>query len=183
MASFAGRLLIATPQLRGSTFTRAVILLLDHDGDGALGVVLNRPSELPLQAVLPSWADVVTGPPVLFAGGPVARDSALAVGVSFDAVPAEGFRQLTGTFGLVDLDADADAIGARLVGVRVFSGYAGWGDGQLEGEIEEGSWYVVSAMPADVLTAAPQGLWRSVLRRQPGELSYLATYADDPTMN
>ena len=183
MSYHLGQLLVATPRLHDPHFLRSVILLLDHDEDGALGVVINRPSQLPLQAVLPGWAYVVSDPTVLFAGGPVARDSALAVGVTVGDGPDDGFRLLGTAFGLVDLDADPDAIGAQLVGLRVFSGYAGWGAGQLEHEIEEGSWYVVSALPGDVLTAAPDSLWRAVLRRQPGELAYLATYADDPTMN
>jgi putative transcriptional regulator len=70
-----------------------------------------------------------------------------------------------------------------LAGIRVFSGYAGWGADQLEAEIEEGSWYVVSAAPDDLLSADPETLWRRVLRRQPGELAYVSTFPDDPSMN
>lgn len=181
--SHTGQLLLATPRLMDPNFARAVIFVLDHDEDGALGVIINRPSRLPLGAVLPSWSTVVTAPSMLFSGGPVSPDSALAVGLSIGAGPGEGFRRLTGDYGLVDLDADPAQVLRDLAGLRVFSGYAGWGSDQLEAEIAEGSWYVVSALPQDLLDPEPAGLWRSVLRRQPGELAYVATFPDDPAMN
>lgn len=183
MAWHAGRLLVATPRLADPNFARSVVLVLDHDDDGALGVVVNRPSGLALNAVLPTWADTVVAPALLFAGGPVSTDSALAIGLAVRDLPDEGFKRLAGDYGLVDLDVEPWEVAAGLAGVRVFSGYAGWGGGQLEAEIDEGSWYVVDALPSDVFTGRPEALWRSVLRRQPGELSYVATFPDDPTMN
>ncbi len=183
MVYHTGQLLVATPRLIDPNFARAVILLLDHDADGALGVVINRPSELPLSAVLPGWAEVVSQPQLLFSGGPVAPEAALAVGLSIGAGPAAGFKQLAGDYGLVDLDAEPGLLLPDLVGVRVFSGYAGWGVGQLEAELEEGSWYVVDPIQSDLLHPEPGRLWRAILRRQPGELAYLATFPDDPTMN
>jgi putative transcriptional regulator len=181
--SYAGKLLVATPRLVDPNFVQTVILLLDHDDDGALGVVINRPSELPLSRVLPTWSDVVVAPPLLFAGGPVSVESALAIGLAAGDVPDDAFKRLTGDFGLVDLDAEPHEALDGLVGVRVFSGYAGWGSGQLEFEIAEGSWYVVEALTTDVLNPRPAELWRTVLRRQPNELAYVATMPDDPTMN
>ncbi|MGI8888082.1 MAG: YqgE/AlgH family protein [Nocardioidaceae bacterium] len=183
MTSYAGQLLIATPQLADPNFDRTVILILDHDADGAIGVVINRPMELPLHAVLPQWADTVANPAMLFSGGPVSRESALAVGMSVGAGPAAGFQPLTADYGLVDLDAEPGDVSGDLAGLRVFSGYAGWGDDQLKAEIDEGSWFVVSALASDLITPEPETLWRTILRRQPGELAYLATLPDDPTMN
>ncbi|MBA2772697.1 MAG: YqgE/AlgH family protein [Nocardioidaceae bacterium] len=183
MASYAGQLLVATPRLMDPNFARAVIFVLDHDDDGALGVVINRPSQLPVRAVLPAWAGAVSEPPLLFTGGPVAQDSALAVGMSSGPGPEVGFRRLVGNFGLVDLDAEPTDVEVGLLGVRVFSGYAGWSPGQLEEEIAEGSWYLVATQPQDLLNPTPDLLWRSILRRQPGELAYVATFPDDPTMN
>lgn len=183
MSFHTGQLLVATPTLVDPNFARTVIFVLDHDEDGALGVVINRPSELPLRSVLPTWADSVTEPPMLFAGGPVAQDSALALGMSTGVGPHVGFRRLTGDYGLVDLDAEPADLGDDLVGVRVFSGYAGWTSGQLEAEIAERSWYVVNTRPDDLLNPSPERLWRTVLRRQPGELAYVATFPDDPGMN
>jgi putative transcriptional regulator len=83
----------------------------------------------------------------------------------------------------VDLDAAPAEVLSAVVGIRIFSGYAGWGASQLEDEIVEGSWYVVNAVPSDLLHPEPEGLWRAVLRRQPGELAYLSTIPADPTMN
>ncbi len=183
MAYHAGQLLIATPRLSDPNFARAVILVLDHDGDGALGVVINRPSELTLQAVLPPWAEAVSDPQMLFAGGPVSPESALGLALCRGSGPPDGFRRMVGDYGLVDLDQDPAFLLPDLVGVRVFSGYAGWGAGQLESEIDEGSWYVVSAQPADLLHPRPERLWRSVLRRQPGELAYVANFPSDPSLN
>ncbi len=185
MSALTGRLLLATPALLDPNFARTVVLLLDQDDDGAIGVVLNRPSELPLVAVLPQWSDAVTMPAQLFSGGPVSPESAVAVGVHAGAADVEvaGFRPLTGGFGLVDLDVEPEPMAAVLSGLRVFSGYAGWGSDQLEAEIAEGSWYVVNAATADLLDPDPESLWRSVLRRQPGELAYVANFPDDPTMN
>ncbi|HEY7042102.1 MAG TPA: YqgE/AlgH family protein [Nocardioidaceae bacterium] len=183
MTFHTGQLLLATPRLLDPNFARSVIFLLDHDEDGALGVVINRPSQLPLSAVLPTWSTVVTAPPLLFSGGPVSPESALAVGLSLGDGPGVGFKRLTGDYGLVDLDADPSEVLADLVGVRVFSGYAGWGSGQLEAELVEGSWYIAPALPRDLLDPDPEHLWRTVLRRQPGELAYVATFPDDPTMN
>jgi putative transcriptional regulator len=113
----------------------------------------------------------------------VSQDSALAVAIAIGDGPSAGFQRVSGGYGLVDLDAAPDAVLPDLVGLRVFSGYAGWGAGQLEAEIEEGSWYVVLALPGDLLSAEPETLWRQVLRRQPGELAYVATFPDDPAMN
>jgi putative transcriptional regulator len=183
MLSCAGRLLVATPRLVDPNFHRAVLLMLDHDEEGALGVVLNRPTQLPLSAVLPGWSDAVVSPPLLFTGGPVAEESALAIGLAAGSGPEQSFKRLTGDFGLVDLDAEPYDVLADLVGVRVFSGYAGWSPGQLEMEVAEGSWYIVEALTTDVLDPRPGELWRTVLRRQPNEMAYLATLPDDPTLN
>jgi putative transcriptional regulator len=182
-ASLAGRLLVATPLLRDPTFARAVVLLLDHDGDGALGVVVNRPTEVPVTDVLPAWQPVVSDPDVLFRGGPVARDSALGlVQLRQDSEPV-GVRRVTGPLALVDLDTPPEVVEAGLVGMRVFAGYSGWSPEQLETEIAEGAWYVVDAAPGDAFSLAPETLWRAVLRRQRGELAMVSTYPDDPTLN
>ncbi len=183
MSFLTGKLLVASPQLQHPTFYRAVLFVLDHDDDGALAVVINRPSQLPLSVVLPRWAEAVVEPPLLFSGGPVSEEAALALGIARGEGPPLGFKRLIGNYGLVDLDLIPEALVGDLGGLRVFSGYAGWGEGQLETELAEGSWYVVDALASDVLSQQPDEVWRVVLRRQPGELAYLATYPDDPSMN
>ena len=182
----AGRLLVAGPLLTDATFARTVILLLDHDEEGSLGLVLNRPSRVPVGAVLPPWDGRTTGTDVLFTGGPVADDSALALGLlpgPVDGPEPAGFRRVAGPFGLVDLDNDPVATMAELDALRIYAGYAGWGEGQLDDEVAEGAWYVVDGGPADVFSAAPEDLWRQVLRRQPGELAFVATTSTDPSLN
>jgi putative transcriptional regulator len=181
----AGKLLVATPALVDPNFRHTVVLLLDTDEDGAVGVVLNRPSPVPVDEVLPGWSEVLSGPNVLFQGGPVGTDSALAVaGLSpADGEDPVGFRRLFGRTGIVDLDTPTELMTPALTSMRVFAGYAGWGAGQLEDEIEEGSWYVVPLLPDDVFGAEPEGLWHRVLRRQPGELAWVSTRPLDPTMN
>lgn len=181
-----GRLLVAAPMLDDPTFARTVVLLLDHDEDGSLGLVLNRPSHVPVGAVLPPWDGRTTGADVLFTGGPVADDSALALGMlpgPHDGPEPEGFRRVAGPFGLVDLDLDPDEWLATLDAVRIFAGYAGWAAGQLEDELDQGSWYVLDGGPADVFGDDSETLWQRVLRRQAGDLPFLATPSTDPTLN
>lgn len=189
-AIYVGGLLVATPLLDDPNFRRGVVLILEHDEDGGtLGVVLNRPSEVAVTQVLPSWDALVSGPPVLFEGGPVQTDSALALASVPSGEEPLGWRRLhAGTsavarLGTVDLDAPPEILAGEITQMRIFAGYAGWTAGQLEAEIREGSWYVVEAEPGDTFDSRPSNLWRSVLRRQPGELAFVATCPDDPKLN
>ena len=180
----AGMLLVATPQLLDPNFSDTVVLLLDVDDDGALGVVLNRPTPVAVSEVLADWREVVAEPEVLFQGGPVSTEGALAVGWLRDSedVPV-GFREFHGPLGVIDLDTPVELIDGSLSGMRIFAGYAGWGADQLGGEIDEGSWYVVPAQPPDVFREDCTALWRDVLRRQPGELAWHSTRPVDPDLN
>lgn len=184
-----GLLLIATPQLEDPNFRRSVILVVEHDIEGGtLGVVLNRPTEVPVDQVLAPWAEFVTGPSVVFQGGPVALDSALALA----RLPGEdeplGWRALDGCagvsrVGLVDLDAPPALLAPEVLQLRVFAGYSGWSAGQLRSEIEEGAWYLVQAEAGDVFAGDPERLWQEVLRRQGGDLAFVSTFPEDPTLN
>ncbi len=183
--SYTGMLLVAAPTMLDPRFHRCVVLVLDHDRTGTLGVILDRPLDVPVRAVLPEWTGDVSAPDSLFGGGPVSPDSALAVGVldaSLPAVPL-GWRLMHGRVGLVDLDTPAELLSDALLGMRVFAGYAGWSPGQLEAEVEEGGWLVVDALDSDILTPAPERLWADVLRRQEGNVGLLATCPADPAMN
>lgn len=179
-----GMLLVATPALLDPHFVDTVVLLLDVDESGALGVVLNRPSPVPVAEVLAGWSDVVAEPEVLFRGGPVSTDGALGVGLlrAEEDVPV-GFREVAGRLGLVDLDTPVELVDGSLDGMRIFAGYAGWGAGQLDAEITEGSWYVVAGQEPDVFRLDPTDLWRDVLRRQPGQLAWHSTRPADPDLN
>ena len=192
-----GKLLVATPLLREPTFARTVIVLLDHDADnGAFGVVINRPLELDVEEVVPnlgghSVSEIVTAPRRLFEGGPVSPTTAIALGLlkddgadgHGDDSDADGWTALTPPLVSVDLDYDPALLAVSLRGLRVFAGYAGWAAGQLEGEIEEGAWYVVDGWPEDAFQALPERLWSAVLRRQGWPLSLVAVCPVDPGMN
>lgn len=183
--SYAGRLLVASPTLRDPNFARTVVLILDHDHTGTLGVVLNRPLEVEVRDVLPDWTGDVSEPSSLFGGGPVATDSALAIGVltSADDEAPLGWRAMYGRVGLVDLDTPVEVLTGALTGLRIFAGYAGWSPGQLEDEIAEGSWLVVDGADDDLVTESPVDLWAQVLRRQPGNIRLLSTCPEDPSQN
>lgn len=178
-----GQLLVATPALGDPRFRRTVVYLLAHTPDGALGVVLNRPAELPVAVALPAWADLAAEPATVFTGGPVGQSSAICLAEVLPGSGPLGWSAVAGRIGTFDIGADFAGTREALVALRVFSGYAGWGGAQLDGEIAEGSWYVVPAEPGDALTPEPDSLWRRVLRRQPGHLAMVATFPDDPTLN
>ncbi len=198
-AGMKGRLLVASPDLGDPNFERTVVLLLEHGDEGALGVVLNRPSELDLAEPLPEWARAAAHPSVVFIGGPVAPSAAVCLARLGRRGVAAGWRPLLGPrgpfrghpsvgfaggpVGTLDLDSDPDDTIPRLDEIRVFAGYAGWGPGQLEGEIADGGWFVVDADPGDPLSPAPERLWGTVLRRQRGALALYAGYPPDPTLN
>jgi putative transcriptional regulator len=183
IATLSGRMLVATPLLGDPSFARTVVLMLEHQEEGALGVVLNRPSGLPVADILPMWADVVQPPAMVFHGGPVSTDSALGlVRLIPDTTPL-GVRPLRGRLGLVDLDTPVEIASPGVEAMRVFAGYAGWGAGQLEGELDEEAWFVVDALPEDPFVPEPDQLWRDVLRRQPHPLSLVASFPTDPALN
>ncbi len=180
----SGMLLVATPALQDPNFVDTVVLLLDVTDEGALGVVLNRPSQVLVADVLEPWSDVVAAPEVLFRGGPVGTDGALAVAQLRDPdEPPVGWRPVAGPVGMVDLDTPAELVDGSLAAMRVFAGYAGWGVGQLAGEVEEGSWYVVSGEAGDAFRGETSGLRRDVMRRQPGMLAWHVNRPVDPDMN
>lgn len=174
-AIYVGGLLVATPLLDDPNFRRSVVLILEHDlGGGTLGVVLNRPSDISVTQVLPVWDPLVTGPSVLFEGGPVQTDSALALAAVPSGEEPLGWRELhSGTpavsrLGTVDLDAPPEILQGEIAQMRIFAGYAGWTAGQLESEIAEGAWYIVDSEVGDTFHTDPGALWRHVLRRQKG---------------
>jgi putative transcriptional regulator len=177
--SYAGHLLVATPALADPNFAQTVVLVCVHDEEeGALGVVLNRPTGLAITEHLPEWASLAVAPAVLFLGGPVQVDVALGLGTRVG--PIDDWTAVVGDAGIVDLaSVDPDHVGA----LRVFAGYAGWGEGQLDAEVDRGDWFVVEADPADPFTPDPGRLRRDVLRRQGDPLRLYADYPADPRFN
>ena len=177
-----GKLLVAAPSLIDPNFHRTVVMVCEHDDDGAFGVVLNRPSEAEVVEYLPAWRDQLSEPGVVFVGGPVQPET--AIGLAEPAAgrgPPDVWTRITGPIGLLDLSAGPDALAVDRL--RVFSGYAGWSARQLDAEIASGDWFVVESGPGDCFSEEPDELWRAVLRRQSGSLAMVATFPPDPRLN
>jgi putative transcriptional regulator len=172
--SLRGHLLVATPLLIDPNFWRSVVLILQHDDEGSIGVVLNRPTMERVETHIPAWGEVAAKPGIVHFGGPV--DPRVAIGL---ATGRDG--EATGVPGLTLVDLEATP-GPEPAAVRVYSGYSGWGGGQLEAEIEEGSWYVVPAAPDDPFDR-PEGQWSRILRRQKGHLALVSTFPEDVELN
>ncbi|HLY82845.1 MAG TPA: YqgE/AlgH family protein [Acidimicrobiales bacterium] len=179
-----GRLLIANPVLPDPNFDRTVVLLVAHQDDsGALGLVLNRPSQLDVGSPLPRWEPLSAEPRVVFVGGPVAPSAAICLARVVPGGAATGWTPVLGELGTLDLEQDPDDLGDWVAQIRVFAGYAGWQPGQLEGEIEAGAWFVVDAEPSDAMADDPEQLWKQVLRRQGAALAMVATFPPDLSSN
>ena len=175
-----GSLLVATPTLLDPNFRRTVVLLLEHTEEGAVGVVLNRPSETPTGQAIPDLAEVVADDDPVFIGGPVSPGSVIALG---DHREADGLDVVCGTVAAVEFGTSPQELAEQVIRVRAFAGYAGWGSGQLEGEIEEEAWITAAALADDVFTPDPDGLWSQVLERMGNQFALLARMPDDPRMN
>jgi putative transcriptional regulator len=178
-----GRLLVATPVIGDDNFDRTVVLLLEHGDDGALGLVLNRPTDVAVLDPLPEWNGLAAQPSVVFVGGPVEQTAAIGLALTGVAAPADGWSPVLDRIGTLDLSRDPAELGLDIEQVRVFAGYAGWGPGQLEGELAVDAWIVCEAEAGDVLGNEPDTLWSRVLRRQGGDFALLSYCPPDPSSN
>ena len=180
MSSLRGNLLIATPGLVDPNFWRTVVLVGEHSDEGALGLVLNRTSDTPVSEAVPELADLVGATGDVHVGGPV-QPSAIVVLADFEE-PPDPETLVVESVGFLPAEIDPDALGP-LRRARVYVGYAGWGPGQLDDELDEGSWIVEPALVEDVFTAEPDSLWSTVLRRKGGPFRVLAAMPPDPSQN
>ncbi len=178
--SLAGRLLVAMPGMADTNFSRTVVLMIEHTPEGAVGLVLNRPTEADLLDHLPGWWTAAVNPRVVFAGGPVGEGGGLGLARGAGSQPLEGWPEVVGVR-VVDLEAEPGVDSG--LEARVFSGYSGWGPGQLESELVDRGWFVVDGEPADVFTSQPENLWEEVLRRAGGRYAFFATYPENPRLN
>ena len=179
MESARGQLLIAGPTLLDPNFWRTVVLVVEHNDEGALGLVLNRPSETVVGDAVPELEELIDGDQLLYIGGPVqpaavvvlarfedASDSAL---ISFEAVGVLASGDPTESAGIIE--------------GRAFVGHAGWGSGQLDAEIERGDWILEPARRSDAFSESPRDLWASVLTRKGGSYALVARMPPDPSWN
>jgi putative transcriptional regulator len=181
MESLQGKLLVAAPSLDDPNFGRTVVAVANHDDDGALGIVLNRPSETAVAEAVPELAGLVDDGAVVHLGGPVQPQAIVLVAELAD--PSEAAFVITGSVGLVSDSTDHERLAGAGGRRRVFAGYAGWGPGQLEAEVEREDWIVEDARPADVLSDDPAGLWSAVLDRKGGSFRLVARMPLDPSVN
>jgi putative transcriptional regulator len=175
---------VASPALGDDNFHRTVVLVLEHGTEGAVGVVLNRPSHTQLEQIAAPLAPLAAPPGMVHVGGPVAPSAAICLGRIREGTEGPGASRLFGRLASVDLDVPAEELGELVDRIRLFAGYAGWDAGQLDAEMAQGAWFAVKRSDEDALCPDPTGLWRAVLRRQRRQsLAMLASYPDDPANN
>jgi putative transcriptional regulator len=181
VASLRGQLLVAGPALVDPNFRRTVVLIGEHGDEGAMGVVLNRVSTTLVDDAVPPISSLTGPDEPVYLGGPVQPQAVVVLADFADVEQAE--VMVVDNIGFLPGEIEDTSAVGELRGVRIFAGYAGWGPGQLEDELEEGAWIVVPASSSDVFTTAPQTLWSDVLRREGGSLAILALLPDDPRVN
>ena len=179
----AGQLLISTEPGKGGYFDQTVVLVLEHNDAGTLGVVLNRPSDLGIPEQLSQWGPLLSPPSVPFLGGPVNEQTVVALAqLANPQVSPPGWQQIFGEVGLVDLDTPVELVDGAFAHMRMYVALAGWESGQLEGELIRGSWFRTTARAEEVF-GVPDDLWRRVLRRLGGAVSRWSTWTPLPILN
>ncbi|HEX6843782.1 MAG TPA: YqgE/AlgH family protein [Actinomycetota bacterium] len=178
--SFGGMLLVSNASLFDPNFRRTVVLIGHHDDEGAVGVVLNRPLEIAVDDAVPGLADLVAPGDLLFEGGPVQPEAAVVIAEFED--PSKAELLAFGDVGFLPDESDVEELGG-LRRARVYSGYSGWGPGQLEEEMAEDSWLVAPAIAEDVFGDEPERLWEQVVARLGPGFALLRTMPFDPSSN
>lgn len=180
MDSLRGQLLISSGGLYDPNFRHTVVLIGEHNQEGALGVVLNRALDATVETAVPALKELVPPGTPLYQGGPVRPTSPvlLAELTRPDLADILVFASVGFLVGEV-----ATEIEEHIVRARVYAGYAGWGPGQLEAEMDARSWILDPAQADDVFTEAPELLWSRVLARKGPEYRMLSKMPFDPTMN
>jgi putative transcriptional regulator len=179
--SLCGQLLLASPALMDPNFRRTVILVGVHSEEGAMGVVLNRPSEVTVGEAVPQLEQTVAEREPVYVGGPVQPSSIVFLAEFLDPTPAG--LLVVGRIGFPAPDAGIEELAEATARRRVFAGYAGWGEGQLDAELDQGDWIAHSAIPDDVFCDEPEDLWSSVLTRMGGSYALIARMPADPSVN
>jgi putative transcriptional regulator len=180
MESVRAQMLVAGAGVAGVVFRQAVVLIADHDDNGALGFVLNRPSQTSIADAAPVLSSLPVSDGRIYIGGPVQPD-AVAVLAQFDE-PEVASQLIFDSVGFVSADAPPNVRGA-VKRAKVVAGYAGWAAGQLDAELEAGGWIIEPPRVDDVFYEEPERLWRDVLRRKGPQFRLLSTMPFDPRTN
>jgi putative transcriptional regulator len=179
--SLSGQLLLASPALQDPNFKRTVVLVGAHSDDGAIGIVLNRPSAVTVGEAVPQLEEAVGLQETVYVGGPVQPSSIVFLAEFLDPEPA-GLLVL-GRIGFPAPETEVEELAEATARRRVFAGYAGWGGGQLDAELQNGDWIAHPARPDDVFTEDPGDLWSRVLARKGGAYVLIARMPLDPSVN
>jgi putative transcriptional regulator len=174
-----GKLLVSSPSLIAPNFRKTVVLIAHHDEEGALGLVLSRPSDVAAVEAVPVLDGLPGADDPVFVGGPVQPDAFMVL------AEFEDLEQAAAPIidGLGFMPADAEPGDLAIKRLRLFAGYSGWGSGQLEDELEDDSWIVVDAAADDAFADDPDVLWRTVLQRKGGAFSLMENMPFDPGLN
>jgi putative transcriptional regulator len=180
--SLRGKLILAGPMLKDPNFDRTVVFITEHNEDGAMGLVLNRPSEATVGDAIPDLTWIADADDPIYVGGPVAPNGVIVLAEWDD--PEQAVVLVEDDLGFVPGDAeDTDALAAAVRRARVYAGHAGWGPGQLEGELAEEAWIVEAPRREELFSDDAEGLWPAVLRRMGREFALLSTMPPDPSLN
>ena len=179
MESARGQLLVAGPTLLDPNFWRTVVLVIEHTDEGALGLVLNRPSETLVSDAVTELEGLIDGGELLYIGGPV-QPAAVVVLARFED-PSDSALIAFDDVGVLGSDESMES--TPVIEGRAFVGHAGWGSGQLDSEIERGDWILEPARRSDAFPESPRDLWASVLTRKGGSYALVARMPPDPSSN
>ncbi len=181
VTSLRGQLLVASPALVDPNFRRAVVLVAEHGEDGAMGVVLNRPSEIRVSDALPGLLTVIADDEPVFRGGPVGPEGVVVLARFSE--PGRAVAPIAPDVGFVGAHEEVDDLAGVVRRARAFAGHAGWGPGQLDAELRDDGWILAEAEPDDLFTEDPEALWRRVLERKGGRYALVAQMPLDPSLN
>ena len=182
MDSLRGKLLLASPTMADPNFARSVVLIAEHTEDGAMGLVLNRPAATTVGEAVPDLVWLAEHDAQVYVGGPVAETGVIVL-AEFDRPDLAG-ALVEGDLGFIGTEADdPEQLDGAVRRARVFAGHAGWGPGQLEGELAEDAWIVEPPRREEVFTSTPDELWAAVLRRKGRRFALLSTMPPDPSLN
>ena len=174
-----GKLIVSSPALIDPNFRKTVVLIAHHDEEGALGLVLSRPSDVPAVEAVPVLDGIPGADDPVFVGGPVQPDAFMVLAEFEDVEQAAA--PIMGEVGFMPADAEPAELAIKRL--RLFAGYSGWGSGQLEDELAGDSWIVVDAAAEDAFADDPDELWRTVLQRKGGAFSLMENMPYDPGLN
>jgi len=177
----AGKLLIAQPFMSDSTFARSVVLLCEHGKDGALGFVLNQPTDVNIGDLLPDmYAPLMN----VNHGGPVQLDTLHVLHRIPDTIGGTEVKEGVYWGGSFELLQETISMQSGVeADVRLFIGYSGWSPGQLENEMKEGSWLVADVSQDVMFERDASKIWKKAIYSLGADYRYLANMPADPSLN